>query len=193
MKNKKDHSEPRDLVLYKNLDTYRTPEGGGPGISFYQELYKFKSVQDYLNSKKKKKRKKKLRKKAFYVIAMGENFDSQVTPIPYGSEENVGPIGAANQIGGFTDQITQEKDSENRQPMADLDYEREREKRESIDSSEEQSSDDSVISPAESPPFGLPTTIDPEDIDQPYTNKGYGTTDSGNKSYNGVPFPTQES
>jgi hypothetical protein len=209
-KKEESHPEPRDLVLYKNTDLY-SDEKNGPAASFYQELYKYKSVQEYLDKKNKKRKRVKRRKKAFYVIASSDinrldfSIDSHITPIP-----NSPSISGANQIGGVADHVTQSTDFSGQDIGTNLNYgvAKDYPPNLPIDSNywnrlidiladsfsqikDEKNVTELVLSPAEPSVQGIPDGIvDKEDQDHTYTNTGYGITDSGNKSYQGVPFPT---
>jgi hypothetical protein len=193
--------QPRDLVLYKNYDLYPN-KGDGPDISFYQELYKFKSVQDYLNSKKKKKRKKKKiknRKIAFYLISMSskkedENnldfiTDDVTTPIP-----NSPSVSGANTI-GYIDPYTPPNDFYDKDVGTNLDYGVAKDypdEQKTIDILSDSFEKNKPITPAEPPIQGIPDGIeDKQDQDHTYNvNDRYQRTNSGNISYEGVPFPS---
>jgi hypothetical protein len=192
MAKKNEHAQARGNVIYKNLDLYPTDKNG-PGLSFYQELYKYKSVQDYLNKKRKKKKNKKIkrRKNAFLSIA---SFDSQTTPLPMDPG-----IPGANQIGGVADHVTQQADQFGNPPGNNLNYAVSKDFWEEIDQILSESANNlenfSIpLNSAESPLHGMPDGIIGEE-DRDYThnlNNNYGITNSGNQYANGVPFPTQK-
>ncbi len=88
------NSKSKNNILHLNLDLY--PSSKDADVSFYQELYKYKSVEDYLKSKKRKKKKRlKRRKNAFLRIA-----SDAMTSLPYDTD-----LGGANQF-GFLDHVT---------------------------------------------------------------------------------------
>ncbi len=87
-------SSKKQTIIYPNLDLY--PTSKDVDISFYQELYKYKSVADYLKNKKKKKKKRSQRRKnAFITIS-----EDIMTSIPYSPETS-----GMNQF-GMTSHIT---------------------------------------------------------------------------------------
>ena len=194
--------QPRDLVLYKNYDLYPN-KGNGPDISFYQELYKFKSVQDYLKNKNKKKKRKKIknRKVAFYLISISyprdENnldfiTDSVTTPIP-----NSPSVDGANPI-GYTGHVTPPNDFYGKDIGTNLDYGVAKDYPDEQRGSDISSDSSEIVieppNPAEPPIQGIPDGIqDKQDQDHTYNvNNRYERTNSGNISYQGVPFPSNK-
>lgn len=49
---------PREHVLYENYDLYETPEKGGPGTSFFQNMHSYKSVREFIEKRRAKRAKK---------------------------------------------------------------------------------------------------------------------------------------
>lgn len=113
------HLEPRPNVLYKNYDLYPDKDSM-PDASFYQELYKYKSVQDYLNYVKRKKRKKnkkksQRRKKILKSLASVDfnNLDFAMDHyhyMPPFQDTGEYPISSANLTGGLADHVTPRED-----------------------------------------------------------------------------------
>lgn len=112
--------DSNNLVFKTNFDLY--PTSKDVDVSFYQELYKFKSVEDYLKSKKRKKKKIKRRKVAFEMICRG--VDINLIDSPAGTDgipTNPG-ISGANQIGGLADHVTLTPDEEGKDRYNNLNY-----------------------------------------------------------------------
>lgn len=197
--------------FYHNYDLYDVKgfEHIGPGTG-YNCLHDFKSVKDFLNHKRKKQKDKykpddswklddgsitkhnpiKARKILFNRL-MKLAIDLNYIDFPIDDQIGSGSIlgnsdvyDSAAPIGGMLDEYLPLKDFEGKSPV-ELDFGR--------DYNEDGSKEDfninklvqKYLNPAEPSLYGLPDGILPqEDLDAPdIDNPQYGTTDSGNMTY----------
>lgn len=136
--------------LYRNYDLYETegvkgPAEHGPGVGWH-DMHKFKSIKDFLASKRKKLKDKykaddswiqndgslsksppensKLKTRAYLfakLIKIALDFqDDEYTDLPI-EETSDNPTGVANEIGGYLDQYLPKDDFEGKPPTA-LDF-----------------------------------------------------------------------
>lgn len=181
--------EPRfKEVFYRNYDMYPTTDGSGPGVGM-SSMTDFKSVQDFLKERRKKlkgkyvadptyinsngKKSKASLRMVIFKKAIDFALDNQVTPIPYESN---------NQGSLISDQYLPFNDFENKS-VDNLNHGRDYS---DINNSIEKIFDKYLSSP--SPLMGMPDGITPEsdkdaDATKSNGNPGYGTTDSGNLTY----------
>lgn len=220
MTKKSDLPEPRPNVLFKNYDLY-PDKNSHPDVSFYQELYKFKSVQEYLKDKKRKERNKKRNKRRKKMLKLttasydnnfldfnADNYNYIDTDVQNSSVEN------SNVVGGLLDHVTQKPDADDNSIGSNLNYGVQSDFRSNQSDKSYKEIYDILSSafkdimnvlnnrvsprPSEPPIYGMNDGISPNsDKDQIYNasgfapEHGYAVTDSGNTAYNGAPFPTQ--
>lgn len=183
--------------FYTNYDLYEVDgvDGKakqGPGAGFYQKMHEYKSVSDFLKKKRKKRNKKKaeLRMKilkSLFKCAIDFPIDDQIKN-PITPEQN-SSIEISLPFGGITDEYLPLNDKEDKDPTKlnfGRDYQNEGEELETIEDFLKQ------INPSEPPLLGLPDGMDPKDetADKTLSNRyqDYGTTDSGNKTYDNISF-----
>lgn len=184
--------KPRfDEPIYNNYDLYDVEGKQGPGSGFYQNMHKYKSVKDFINKKrklfkKKYKNKNKMARRilllsAFMKKAIDFSIDDQIKSNTI--IENYDTYNDYVQIGGNLDQYLPLEDFEGKS-VDKLNF-----GRDYIDELQ-LLFDDLILNPKETDLYGLPDgIIDKEDLDSPSKkNPYYGTTDSGNTSYNKVWF-----
>lgn len=198
--------------LFRNYDLYETKGKHSPGAGFYQNMDKYKSVDDFLNKKhkqnkdkykaddswieddgnisKEKKHKKAQRRRALLSILIKKAIDFPVDD-QIGSGSIIGDSGTVSesaQIGGLLDEYLPLDDFEDKNPT-ELDFGRD------YVEDNEYSKDldlEKLVEKylnGESNLYGLPDGIVPkEDLDPSFTlndrDVDYGTTDSGNTFYN---------
>lgn len=185
-KNKSEHPIVSDKILYKNYDLYDIGQKRPP-VSFYNEMYKFKSVEEFLKKQKRKKnknKKKKIerRKRAFLIIASMDNnhidfpLDDQTTPILEPTESLQG----ANAI-GVVDPYTPGNDFDDKN-ISNLNYGRDYPKEIIYELYDE------PLAPSDYSPYGLPEGIDREEggADTILDAQRYGNTSSGNTAYSNI-------
>lgn len=181
-----------DFVIKPNLDLY--PTSKDVDVSFYQELYKFKSVEDYLKSKKRKKNKSKKRKLALAMICNGS--DVNFLDFPSGTEGIPASPGVsgANQIGGLLDHITLRQDEEGNDRYNNLNYAVQKDSSDPGNIDLEQRINE-ILNPTNHNPGAIPDGISnlEEEGRSNYDSSGYNgtsyvTTDVGTGIYNNNHF-----
>lgn len=197
--------------FYRNYDLYDTPGEHGPGAG-YHELSKCKSILEFRNKKKKLREKYKAddsykqddgsitKKKADQIFdclmktAIDFPLDKSVDlePIPARDESPLG--GSLSGLSGMLDFSWPEADEEGKKPGANLDFGVDDDVKESVDVDLKNRKLDRLINKyqedttgyprSESDAYGLPDGVSPLNDEDSYSHvMDYGTTNSGNTSY----------
>lgn len=164
--------------FFKNYDLYETNGEHSPG-SGWHNIMKYKSIKDFLNVKRKNKYKaddswiedngsvsKKARNLFFLNTLIKNGID-----FPIDDQVTIMPVKENNQIGGYLDKYLPENDSENKSPDK-LNFGVIQDEFNKVDTF-----------------LGLINRINPDeeddvDVTGNNANPEYGTTNSGNTSYN---------
>jgi hypothetical protein len=170
------------LTFHANTDLY--PSSPDIDVSFYQELYKYKSVEDYLKNKNKKKKKGIKKRKLAIAMALSSD-DSNYLDFPTDGIPSDYDTSGANQIGGIADHVTPPSDFYGNTYGNTLGYGIQ-------DDLDNNNLDEDIILRAPEPAIhGMPDGINnPEDRENIYNsggydpNNGYNITDIGTGIYN---------
>lgn len=122
-------NQEQNHAFKSNYDLY-PDRNDMPQVSFYQKLYKYKSVQDYLDHKKKierKKKRQKRRKKMLKSVASTDSsfldfYADKYNYFPPFSDTGLYPLADANSVGGLYDHVTLSPDFDDKPYIGPINY-----------------------------------------------------------------------